>query len=54
MREKDDKMLYVAPCGGTSRKSVHYIANPGSKNLIGWTVIERAKEGNCTIKIAST
>ena len=53
MREGDSKMLGVAPCGGTVRKPVHYTTNPGSKNVIGWTVIERAEEGNCTLKIAS-
>jgi hypothetical protein len=30
---------------------VHFEANPGSKNVIGWTVIERADNGNCTMKI---
>ena len=53
MRESDPNKLTLEPCGGTSRKPVHYEANPGSKNVIGWTVLERAENGNCTMKIGT-
>ena len=54
MRDGDPKQALLSPCGGTDRKSVHYEANPGSKNVIGWTVIERAENGNCTMKIGAS
>lgn len=54
MRDGDEKMLTMGPCGGTIRKPVHFEANPGSKNVIGWTVIERAENGNCTMKIGAS
>ena len=53
MRDGDPKLLGQAPCGGTSRLPVHYESNPGSKNVIGWTTIERAENGNCTMKIGT-
>jgi len=53
MRESDSNNLQLSPCGGTSRKPVHFETNPGSKNVIGWTVLERADNGNCTMKIGA-
>ena len=53
MRERDPNKLYLRPCGGTIREPTHFETNPGSKNVIGWTVIERSEVGNCTMKIGS-
>ena len=52
MRDGETRMLDVFPCGGTSPKPVHFEAMPGSKNNIGWTVIDRADNGNCTMQVS--
>jgi hypothetical protein len=43
MRDSDPNMLAFAPCGGTTQNAVHFEANSGSKNVIGWTVLERSE-----------
>ena len=53
MRDSDPNMLSFAPCGGTTQNAVHFEANSGSKNMIGWTVLERSEQGNCTMKVGS-
>ena len=40
------------PCGGANTLGVvHYATRPGSRNFIGWKVINPAPEGNCTVRI---
>ena len=53
MRETNPDKIHFGPCGGTRPEPIHFEANPGSKNVIGWTVIERAEQGMCTMKIGA-
>lgn len=53
MREHSYDKIHFGPCGGTQAGPVHFEANPGSKNVIGWTVIERAEQGTCRMKIGA-
>ena len=38
------------PCEGVPSNKIHYMATPGSRNLIVWDVEHAALEGNCTIR----
>lgn len=41
-----------APCGGANSVGVvHFATRPGSRNLVGWKVINPAPEGNCSIRL---
>ena len=40
------------PCGGANTLGVvHFTSKPGSRNFIGWRVINPAPQGNCTVRI---
>jgi hypothetical protein len=40
------------PCGGANTLGVvHFTTKPGSRNFIGWKVIDPAPEGNCTVRL---
>jgi len=44
-------LLSTPPCGGTADAPVHFIATPGSRNIIGWKVLHPSPTGNCTIRL---
>ena len=39
------------PCGKSDKSYVHYMATPGSKNLVQWKVLHPSVSGNCTVRI---
>lgn len=41
----------AAPCGGSEKSFVHYMATPGSRNFIQWKVSHPSVDGNCTVRI---
>ena len=41
------------PCGGTEKGSVHFVAQPGSRNYIAWKIIHPSLTGNCTIRVGT-
>ena len=44
-------MVNIYPCGASDKSFVHYMATPGSKNLVQWKVIHPSSSGNCTVKL---
>ncbi len=53
-RKVDNMMnLNTPPCGGAVKGRTHFMATPGSRNYIGWKVIEPSETGNCSIRFGS-
>ena len=42
-----------APCGGTERGNIHYMASQGSRNYIQWKTLKANKYSNCTVRVST-
>eukprot|EP00352_Strombidinopsis_acuminata_P002344 CAMPEP_0176377562 /NCGR_PEP_ID=MMETSP0126-20121128/28979_1 /TAXON_ID=141414 ORGANISM="Strombidinopsis acuminatum, Strain SPMC142" /NCGR_SAMPLE_ID=MMETSP0126 /ASSEMBLY_ACC=CAM_ASM_000229 /LENGTH=114 /DNA_ID=CAMNT_0017739457 /DNA_START=164 /DNA_END=508 /DNA_ORIENTATION=- len=42
------------PCEGVPQNKVHFMATPGSRNLILWDIDHPAVDANCTIRFGTS
>lgn len=42
----------TAPCGGTERGAIHFMATTDSRNYIQWKTVKSHKTANCTVRIS--
>lgn len=41
------------PCGDGVKSKVHFLATPGSRNLVEWRTIRPDPRGNCTVRFGT-
>ena len=43
----------TAPCGGTEKGPIHFMASTGSRNYLQWKTIKSHKTSNCTVRMSA-
>lgn len=53
-KDVDINRLGMHPCGGTKVGRVHYETTPGSRNLVGWKILQADPNGRCMIRLSDS